>query len=557
MGHDDLPARTARPHKRLAIIAAVLCVASGTAVALSVGSDAATHQAPLSRREIANLLIEHGYARFATLGAQRALQIVAGQSDSHDPLIGDDEQGQARPASGRAAALPPAGLTNVRVNNPAEDTHQTDQTTQSETTVAVSGSKVAVGFNDSQQALLALTDGIDLTGYAYSTDSGKTFTDGGTIPNPRSFVNLGDPWLASDRAGRMFYGTLTMNGDTGNLEIGVARSTNGGKTWSVPTFASPNNSDLFYQGDKDAVTTGRDPKVASRDNVYATWDDTAFSADGNSGFNGLPVARSIDHGRTWSLHYADKIPLDVNGCSFTQYIGAQPIVAPSDGTLFVAAEKIAVKDPKCTGSQPVLSEVMFRSNDGGVTFGKSVTVATVTSASPTGAIELRPGQLIRTIEFPAVAMRGANMWVAWNDGSAGRSHIKLATSTDRGASWTTGSVTSGAGDELQPAVAVDASGLHVGYYAITAGKAIDTAVADSTDGGVHFTAHAVSSRSFPGVQTSPQFDPQIAPGYMGDYIALVSKGGHQYFAWGDNRDRVVNFTHPQGRNDPDVFFARR
>jgi hypothetical protein len=36
-----------------------------------------------------------------------------------------------------------------------------------------------------------------------------------------------------------------------------------------------------------------------------------------------------------------------------------------------------------------------------------------------------------------------------------------------------------------------------------------------------------------------------------------SAGGHQYFAWGDNRDVVVNFTHPHGRHDPDVFFARR
>jgi hypothetical protein len=59
------------------------------------------------------------------------------------------------------------------------------------------------------------------------------------------------------------------------------------------------------------------------------------------------------------------------------------------------------------------------------------------------------------------------------------------------------------------------------------------------------------------VHTLPQFDPQIGFGYMGDYISLVSDGKHQYFAWGDNRDRVVNFTHPGGRHDPDVFFALR
>jgi hypothetical protein len=37
----------------------------------------------------------------------------------------------------------------------------------------------------------------------------------------------------------------------------------------------------------------------------------------------------------------------------------------------------------------------------------------------------------------------------------------------------------------------------------------------------------------------------------------VSDGGHLYLAWGDNRDKVTNFLYPKGRNDPDVFFAKR
>ena len=67
----------------------------------------------------------------------------------------------------------------------------------------------------------------------------------------------------------------------------------------------------------------------------------------------------------------------------------------------------------------------------------------------------------------------------------------------------------------------------------------------------------VTSQSFPGVFTLPQFDPIIAFGYMGDYIAQVSDGTHQYIAWGDNRDIVTNFLWPNGRHDPDVFFARQ
>jgi len=42
---------------------------------------------------------------------------------------------------------------------------------------------------------------------------------------------------------------------------------------------------------------------------------------------------------------------------------------------------------------------------------------------------------------------------------------------------------------------------------------------------------------------------------MGDYIANVSDGGRLLFAWGDNRDIVRDFLFPNGRNDPNVYFA--
>ena len=64
-------------------------------------------------------------------------------------------------------------------------------------------------------------------------------------------------------------------------------------------------------------------------------------------------------------------------------------------------------------------------------------------------------------------------------------------------------------------------------------------------------------RSPPGSITVPSFDPWADAGYMGDYIVNVSDGSHQYFAWGDNRDRVTNFLWPTGRNDPNVYFARQ
>ena len=66
----------------------------------------------------------------------------------------------------------------------------------------------------------------------------------------------------------------------------------------------------------------------------------------------------------------------------------------------------------------------------------------------------------------------------------------------------------------------------------------------------------VTNTSFPGVLTLPNFDPIIALAYMGDYIASASDGSQRYIAWGDNRDVVTDFLYPQGRADPNVYFAR-
>lgn len=150
----------------------------------------------------------------------------------------------------------------------------------------------------------------------------------------------------------------------------------------------------------------------------------------------------------------------------------------------------------------------------------------------------------------------------WNDGGdgSGHSHIRLAKSSDGAQSWTTSFVTSGTNDEAQPSISGDASGLHILYYVISpaAGgtSALDVFVSNAADGAT-FNARRVTTRSFPGVFTAPQFDPIIAFAYMGDYISNVSDGQRQYFSWGDNRDVVTNFLWPNGRNDPDVFFARQ
>ena len=533
--------------KRMLLVGAAVTVCVATLVGLA--GAAGTSTSSLTREGAAQKLLKV-YGKYMSSSARTAVRMVA--HDDRQLTAPQETLHGAAHSGGQGPATP--ALSNVRVNDPAADSHQVDQTTQSETSVAVSGSRVAVAYNDSQKTGLFLTAGSDLSGYSYSTDGGATFTDGGDLPNAPEFMNLGDPWLASDRAGNMYYSTLAIDGFSGNLDVAVARSTDGGKTWSDPVPVT-RPLDVFYNGDKEAMAVGPDPSVASRDDIYVAYDD--FSFDFNSGaFNiGLPVARSTDGGASWQISYADRF--DGNafvGCSFAQYIGANPIVA-SNGTLYVSAEKISADDPDCTGAPVTFSEWIFKSTDGGKTFSPGVKIADVTPSIPDGLLKLGPAQYMRNLEFPTSAFLGNALYVAWNDGASGNSHIRIAKSTNAGQTWSLSWATQGSNDELQPSLTGD-SALHLLYYRRNNNNTLDVYVSNSPNG-QGFAPSRVTTQSFPGVDTVPQFDPIIAFGYMGDYIGSASDGTRQYFAWGDNRDVVTNFMWPQGRHDPDVFFAKQ
>jgi hypothetical protein len=524
----------------VAAIAALALIAPGTANTSTTGFVRPTPQA------FAEHLLATRAGQIMTPMARAAISMIA----SGQPRFGVQTTvpEATRPATASQAPLGPAAFTNTRVNDPSLDTNQIDQTTQSETTVAVVGPNVAVGYNDSQQGLLFLTAAANLSGYSYSRNGGATWTDGGTIPNGSGMNNVGDPWLTSDPEGNMYYSQLTIDIERFNLAVTVAKSTDGGKTWGVPVVASPPKA-FGYFGDKPVIVAGPDPADPSQTNLYDSWDD--FFCNRKSCFTGLPVSRSTDGGHTWQLSYADLAELSFEGCSFSQWIGAQPLVK-EDGTLLVAAEQFSVDDPKCNGGTFTVRELLYTSTDGGVSFGPPVTIADVT---PIRFLEFNHGEIMRTIEFPSMALLGDTLYVAWNDGRLSpRSHIILAKSSDM-VHFNLSFVTQGTGDEVQPALNSDSSGLHLLYYG-RKGKSFNVFIANSADGKTWATKR-VTTVSSPGVVTVPNFDPIVAWGYMGDYIANVSDGSHLYFAWGDNRDIVTNGLWPHGRYDPDVFFAKQ
>jgi hypothetical protein len=537
--------------RTIVVLSVVACVAiaAGGIYAIAAGGSST------SKRSFAQRILDSPGSRFMTSPARTALELFATGSTnlgSASPLQGSIDAEPTETVDAVATlhtAAAAAAPDNVRVNDPSADRFQTDQTTQSETTIAVAGTHVAVGYNDSQQSLLALTAASDLSGYSYSDDAGKSWTDGGDLPNALGQNNFGDPWMTSTPDGTMYYSTLSLDQFQGLL-VGVARSTDGGHTWTRPVNVTKDlGPEGFQFDDKPALTAGRTPSGGSV--LYDTWDD--FACDANTCWNGLPVSRSLDGGQTWHVTWASKEPAFGEGCSFGQFIGAQPLINPATGTLYVAAERISAFDPNCVGKPLSFSQVLFTSRDGGQTFTRSF-IANVTPAFDFGAMKLGPGIYMRTIEFPSLAIRSGTLAVTWNDGRlTGHSHILLATRSLAGGPWNLRFVTQGTGDEVQPAITADPQGFHIAYYART-GSTLDVRDATSSDL-ANWNVRTITSRSFPGVFTAPQFDPIIAPGYMGDYIANVNVGGQEYFAWGDNRDVVTNALWPQGRHDPDVFFA--
>ena len=302
--------------KRVLILGAGIA----TAVVVGIAGAAGAPSSGLDRKGVAQEILKvHG--KYLSAPAQTALRMVA---NGDRQLVAPPQAFHGGPRSGGLAAGPSAAFTNVRVNDPALDSHQVDQTTQSETTIGVAGSNVAVGFNDSQQTLLALTAGSNLSGYAYSTDGGASFTDGGSLPNAPAFNNFGDPWLERPQR-QLLLLDPALDGTTATWTSGSpSRPTAARRGPPVPVVSAADRHLLLR---RQGRARGRPRPEQASDATTSTWPGTTSSFDLDTGafYTGLPVARSTDGGATWQVTYADKVRAShPTGCSFTQYIGATP-----------------------------------------------------------------------------------------------------------------------------------------------------------------------------------------------------------------------------------------
>lgn len=427
---------------------------------------------------------------------------------------------------------------NILVNDPSTD--QFPYITQIEPSLAVSGSVVVVGWNDSgHSAGVRAGVGFGL-GYGYSTDGGATFTDAGGLDGT---TWGGDPTLAVDRSGQFYFGLFAPLANYSGVT--VYKSADKGASFQrlVQPFG------LGGISDKPFVTT--DATGGKFDgNVYLAWTSAI------SNVLTIVLSRSTDGGATFST------PTPVSPRSFPANQSAMPAVGP-DGEVFVAW--LAQDTDKIYES---------RSTDGGLSFEPELAVVHIDRPGSRNicAQTARSGLNgnIRASNAPIIAVdrsdgasRG-NVYIVFSADPDGpgpdMADAFLVRSGDSGASWSepirlNDDKTSN--DQWLPFVTVAPNGaLGVAWYdrrSDDRNLLIDVYMAVSTDGGASFSRNfRITDVSFPVPELFPvNFDPRAASAcYMGSYNFMVADHAQFYLAWTDNR--LV----ASGKPDPNVFFAK-
>lgn len=439
-------------------------------------------------------------------------------------------------------------LVNLRVNNPAGDI---GPSTQSEASIAVFGQRVVVGYNDSSTNVPADNN---FAGYAFSSDGGSTFVDAGTIPQMPGTRNGGDPVVAADVEGNFYYATLVRDEGTFVTRIGVAKSVDGGETFSAPVIASAGSvvgSIPFLDKPWMAID-----KLTG--NIHVMWTrfqtnrvDMQYSVSTNGGQT-FSSARNL---RTF-FTATDKL------------VGAQLAIG-INGEVYGAWER--QRDDNS-------ADIEFCQ----IPASGACTVTAVASSIPRiGVLDPSCGTSVRVLnasirnrELPSLAVDNStgttrgNLYLVWNQstGSLDQSSVFISRLAGGQGAWSTPvRVKTSNRDQFMPSVAVtDRGTVAVTYYSRELdpnNRLINVFTSTSNNAGATFTSQRVTSVSFDVPPLNPNFDLAFPPCYMGDYNQTASDGESFYLAWGDNRNILNQMPNPDVFHTavsdlPESFFAQ-
>ena len=389
---------------------------------------------------------------------------------------------------------------------------------QSETSIAINpadATNVLAGSNEIQR--------LPMRAMA-SFDGGATFT-GVDLPLPPPRTNNGfdfgsDPGVAFDSDGNAYYSYIVVffsaGGSINGTEMAVARSTDGGLTWTPTFFAQQTGEGQF--NDKPMITV--DTGSVHHNRIYVAWDNATGNSSSTKNGNNVVLSYSDDGGVTFSA------PRSVSGpfTGKTGGIGADPYVT-SNGTLHVAWQDYA---------HLVIADA--KSADGGATFSAPTAIALVGAFQFNVAAQSTRGALV----YPACGAYGASLYCSYTNGSDASTSVYVAKSTDGGSTWASKAVPA-AGDQFNQWLAVDQSNgsVNVAYYDTGTHGATPThyTLARSIDGGANYTATAIANAATDETCCAPSVN---LGNQYGDYEGIAAAGGHVRPVWTDRRQDLID-----------------
>lgn len=456
----------------------------------------------------------------------------------------------------------------VQVNNSASDIANFPNITQSETSLAHFKDFILYGFNDSNDEFTRNS----FSGFAFSKDLGKTWTDGGSIPTNPGGVNNGDPVIAVDKKGIFYYGQIGQEVVGGTQQDVISVSTgviNPNKTITmnppqvVGRGQNPQNGN--FSQDKEWITVGTDRTRPGQEALYIVWKDFTTNprrirfSKYTTGVNLNPLITDIDiisPPNTNTFVEGEYVIVDKQGIIYVFYA-----VIPNNNLILKQANRTIR---------------MRKSTDGGQTFPANTDVAVSTipfAAAANNVVPCEPGfnrtvifvdaqRDIRNNEFPQASIGpDGTIYAVWNGGTVnGDINIFLAFSRNQGATWSQPvNITQGLPFAFFPSVAANAKGANIQYNRFNDPAGVG-GIGNGTFGIFKKTfsvtrglnpESVISNPSSPVTITRPPQDPGVGPCYMADYNQVITGPRESLLhAWSDNRNTL------NGLNNPNVFFRK-